>query len=152
MPQPLPGRPYYRLHRYEQKLLRLCKVKCAPTFTGSAHEGQPYLDAVEVLLHELAHARLLGIQPNSEEVNDRLKSLPRYLADRNEVRTVAVVLGVARRLRLRGFDPYMVIWSGHRNFQLQTCDQTRFEGLVLKAGRTVRVRQLVQEVSLELNP
>lgn len=138
----------------------------APSFLGSPYEGTPD-NTVETVLHEWGHVvQLAGgaLSPGEGEIGsdlvfEHLAGIPRYLAERNEIRTVAITVGVARALRL----PIVLgplVWSALKNSRLLgardpgvvkrgLCEQGRedlFAKLATRAGRTPAVRRSVQSI------
>lgn len=138
----------------------------APSFPGSPYEGTPD-NTVETVLHEWGHiVQLAGValSPRKGEIGsvlafEHLAALPSYLAERNEIRTVAITVGVARALRL----PIVLgplVWSALKNSRLLGAGEPgvakrglREQGredllakLTTRAGRTPAVRRSVQQI------
>jgi len=121
------------------------------------HETHPTVDRCEVLLHELAHMRLLNLHPDEElwgVIDTCLKRRPPLFQALHEVRAIAIELEVAKRLGL-GLNYFGVLWTGARNTPLiwDKClhSEARFRKLYRRARRTQKVQrlatQLVQEIT-----
>lgn len=164
-------RPFRSSHRKPSRgELRALIVRLygpySPFFLGSPYEGTRD-NTVEMILHEWGHIvqampwalALEEGETASDLMFDHLRRMPKYLAERNEIRAVAITVGVARALGL----PIVLgplAWSAVRNSQLM-CDgdpavikrrlrpherQDLFERLALRASRTPAVRRCVQDV------
>ena len=130
-------------------LLRRLYGPQVPYFPSSPYVDTRW-DPAELILHELAHATQLdrevlirrgGMGPSWERMNARLfEDDRRALADRHEVRTIAIEIGVARRLRLP-FDPARLLSSGGKNCRCWDLakDYKRFGRNVARASRTPAV-------------
>lgn len=131
-----------------------------PSYFGSPFEGTRN-DAFELVMHELAHfAQLPAVkfvpgrgERASDVAFDLLVKKGNVLADRHEVRAIAVTLMVARALRLP-LERRSLVVSGARNSQLLNGFGPRprinreddFERLVALATRTPAVRRATQTI------
>lgn len=139
----------------------------APFFFGSPYEGTRD-NKVETILHEWGHIAQIASwtiplregEVASDLAFEYLETAPSYLAERNEIRTVAIAVGVARALML----PIVLgplAWSALQNSRLLGADdpgverrklhrsherQDFLERLAVRAGRTPVVRRCVQEI------
>lgn len=135
------------------ELLRRLYGPGIPRHKGSPYAGSP-LDDAELVLHELAHATQIPgelpmrpgrMRPSWLSMTQDLKSIPRWLADRHEIRAVAITLGASRRLRLPLEWGCLVEAGAHNSYKAYK-HMLRFERCVERAERTLAVRRGVQQV------
>lgn len=125
-----------------------------PQYAGSPYQ-ETKLDPVEIVLHELAHMtqipglfppELGNMAPTWDVMMDHLnKRVPKEVADEQEIRTIAIVLGAARSLRLP-LSRYRLVASGARNSHLLHSDVKTFDARVAQAEADRAVRCDVQRV------
>lgn len=128
------------------------------TFLGSPHEGDPE-DKAEIVLHEMAHAQLLGLPLAygksgtwhlNVDVETTLKHWPKWRADLNEVRTVAVELLVAERLGLT-LRTAAIRDSGRKNSQLHF-SPLKFNHAVHRAKNTAKCQRAADALVTLIQP
>ena len=101
----------------------------------------------EVVLHELAHMALLGVKmvPNLGKADEdmhfisaALADKPVYQKDLNEVRTIAVEVLVAKRMRI-SLSETRLVWGGTQS-TIMDFSKRRFMRACRRAQNTVQVR------------
>lgn len=140
-------------------LLRRIHGPDIPYYMGSPYAGTR-LDDVELILHELGHAtqidgefpvELGNMGPSWERMHAYLKALGKRVgddvADGHEIRTIAIVLGLARTLRLP-FSRDLLTNAGARNSFTKELhmDPKKFAREVESVEHSAAVRAGIQDV------
>lgn len=142
-----PNRRERRAQRREQLteiLRKLYGYQYIPHYAGSPHEGEE-LDDAELVLHELAHQTLMpeefifapgNMRHAVEEVGNYIETLPGWMQDLNEIKTVAIEIIASRRLGL-GINPFNLVENAAKNTSKYR-DRESFGSFVLAVDRAKR--------------
>lgn len=134
------------IRRTRQALSRIIRRKRAALFAGP-FEKPTDRNACETWIHEMAHARLLGMRRDESfyRIEQALVSKNRLISDLHEVRALAVEVIVSRRLGCR-IPIYDLIVTALRNLRIPGWVGSRLNVAVKRAEWTPKVKRVADDI------